>query len=173
MDIVTEKKCNGCGQEKQRSDFNKDKQKKDGISNFCKRCRSEQNKEYVKNNKEKVLASRDRYRRANMEKYRQYSNKYSASNREKRKGYRLFYKYGISQEQYDEMLDRQKGVCKVCGKPEEGKALAVDHNHHTGQVRGLLCSYCNQALGLAQDSLEIVKKMVDYLEEYEPIKEPA
>ncbi len=59
--------------------------------------------------------------------------------------------------QYDEMLEAQDGACAICLWPEtvmrQGEliALAVDHDHHTGQVRGLLCHRCNVALVLVED----------------------
>jgi len=63
-------------------------------------------------------------------------------------------KYGIDLEQYNEMLLKQKGLCAICGLPSVDrnqwgmKSLAVDHNHVTGEIRGLLCSKCNRAIGL-------------------------
>jgi len=58
-------------------------------------------------------------------------------------------KYGVTQEVYDAMFKQQNGVCKICKQTERGryKNLAVDHNHTTNEVRGLLCRRCN--LGLA------------------------
>lgn len=56
------------------------------------------------------------------------------------------------------MLDFQDGKCGVCRKPENGKALAVDHCHETGRVRGLLCSKCNTAIGLLKDSRELLQR---------------
>lgn len=57
-------------------------------------------------------------------------------------------KYGITEEQYEELLHQQGGSCGVCGKHESTfpVRLAVDHNHRTGEVRGLLCNYCNHRL---------------------------
>src|SRR3546814_5310518 len=57
-------------------------------------------------------------------------------------------KYGITIEQYDELLKKQGGGCGLCGKTpeEEGKSLAVDHNHVTNEIRGVLCSYCNHRI---------------------------
>src|SRR6476469_6189244 len=60
--------------------------------------------------------------------------------------------YGITFEEYDFMLDRQNGVCAIC-KGVHGRRLAVDHNHETGKVRGLLCGSCNAALFLLEDSI--------------------
>lgn len=62
--------------------------------------------------------------------------------------YNLRKNYGLTSEQYVQMLDDQKGVCAICANPPpEGKKLHVDHNHTTGEVRRLLCSRCNGALG--------------------------
>ena len=85
--------------------------------------------------------------------------------------------YGISLDEYNVMLAEQDGRCAICGKtPEENtviaKALAVDHNHDTNVVRGLLCANCNVAVGFIEDAqkrigtwLETVEKMGDYLGE--------
>lgn len=54
--------------------------------------------------------------------------------------------FGITWEQYDQMLSSQGGVCALCGDPPKGKRLAVDHDHKTGKVRGLLCSFCNHRI---------------------------
>ncbi len=53
---------------------------------------------------------------------------------------------GVTDEQYEEMLDEQGGVCALCGQPPKTRRLHVDHDHRTKQVRGLLCYRCNRAL---------------------------
>jgi hypothetical protein len=60
--------------------------------------------------------------------------------------YRLKYGYGITPEQYDEILADQLWGCAICGKSE--KILSVDHSHDTGEIRGLLCTTCNLHLGI-------------------------
>lgn len=77
----------------------------------------------------------------------------------------LKYLYGITPEQYDEMLKAQGGVCKICLGPDNGpwKRLAVDHCHKTGRVRGLLCAKCNKGLGQFEDDPERLKKAITYL----------
>lgn len=82
---------------------------------------------------------------------------------------RLLWLFGISQEQYDEMLARQNRVCAICQEPQawnrrEGDILVVDHDHSTGQVRGLLCHACNQALGLMRDNPDVLRRAAAYVE---------
>jgi hypothetical protein len=73
-------------------------------------------------------------------------------------------KYGISIEQYETMLKVQGGGCAICGEQcKTGKALAVDHCHKTGVVRGLLCGRCNKGLGLFGDRPGLLRKAADYL----------
>ena len=91
------------------------------------------------------------------------------ANPDKLKAYKRKCAYGITSEQYDELLLRQDGRCAVCGQPERrlmrGKvtALSVDHNHVTGRVRGLLCSNCNMAVGFVGESIEISERLTKYL----------
>lgn len=81
-------------------------------------------------------------------------------------------RYGITIEQFDEILAAQGGVCAICSKKEtalhhitgEARHLAVDHCHSGGQVRGLLCTPCNQILGLAGDDPDLLRKAATYLE---------
>lgn len=71
----------------------------------------------------------------------------------------------FSDSQYDAMLESQGGVCACCGeKPSADKRLAVDHDHATGRVRGLLCTRCNFGIGCARDSVGTLRLWVAYLE---------
>lgn len=77
--------------------------------------------------------------------------------------------YGISLEDYEYLQKSQGNVCAICGKEETAtnqygvKNLSVDHDHATGQVRGLLCSKCNMALGLLNEDVFIMNKMISYI----------
>ncbi len=73
--------------------------------------------------------------------------------------------YGITLDDYNKMFAEQEGKCSICGTHQcaTGRALAVDHDHETGKVRGLLCSNCNTALGKFNDDVELLKKAIDYL----------
>ncbi len=51
--------------------------------------------------------------------------------------------FGISEEEYTQMLLKQNGVCAICGEAEKRRNLAIDHDHHTGKIRALLCMRCN------------------------------
>jgi hypothetical protein len=67
---------------------------------------------------------------------------------------------------YEILLEQQKGCCTICLKTESRKGaphLSVDHNHKTGDIRGLLCSKCNIGLGYFNDDKTLLKKAIDYL----------
>ena len=74
-------------------------------------------------------------------------------------------KYGIGLDFYEHLLKIQDGRCAICGDMEDGRALAVDHDHVTGQVRGLLCASCNNGLGRFKDDPERLKAALRYLED--------
>ena len=92
----------------------------------------------------------------------------------KDKGLRKF--FGIGLTEYNEKHSAQQGLCAICGNEETTrhvgkdtpKNLAVDHNHATGQIRGLLCRGCNQGIGNFKEDLQRLKKAVAYLESYIP-----
>lgn len=77
--------------------------------------------------------------------------------------YELRRRYGITMAEYLVMHEAQSGRCAICGKPENGKRLAVDHDHETGEVRGLLCQNCNRGLGLFVDNPELLERASAYL----------
>lgn len=80
--------------------------------------------------------------------------------------------FGISIETYNALLDVQNGRCAICHQKETDtlrgkvKSLAVDHDHNTGKIRGLLCSSCNKAIGFLRDNPEIALRAATYLEEH-------
>lgn len=85
--------------------------------------------------------------------------------RKRRQRTDLLKKFGINADQYDAMLKEQNNVCAICSKPELcNRLLAVDHNHVTKKVRGLLCTNCNMAIGKFQDSINNLKKAIEYME---------
>lgn len=76
-------------------------------------------------------------------------------------------KYKITVEEYEDLLIRQNGVCAICRTASTatkgGRRLAVDHDHKTGKVRGLVCMKHNALLGCADDSEVILLSAIDYL----------
>jgi hypothetical protein len=81
-------------------------------------------------------------------------------------------RYGLTLEAYDRLLQLQDGRCAICGKTDNGNArcepLFIDHNHQTGQVRGLLCSRCNHAIGLFHEDLDALGAAIQYLSRHQP-----
>lgn len=83
-----------------------------------------------------------------------------------RRGEYLVRKYGITLFQYERLLKGQGGGCAICDKTpeEEGKSLAVDHDHVSMEIRGVLCSFCNHRLvGRLRDS-DLLRRVADYLD---------
>ena len=74
--------------------------------------------------------------------------------------YNIQRKYGLNKEQYLDLLDRQGGTCALCDSTID---LVVDHDHETGQVRGILCRIHNVAIGVLGDTHESIRRALDYL----------
>lgn len=70
--------------------------------------------------------------------------------------------YGITEEQYNNMILSQNNLCAICNKPSN-KTLHIDHDHETGQVRGLLCSNCNTGIGFFKEDVAALTKAIEYL----------
>tara|TARA_R110002020_G_C15769341_1_gene727985 strand:- start:41 stop:286 length:246 start_codon:yes stop_codon:yes gene_type:complete len=80
--------------------------------------------------------------------------------------------YGITIDQYEEMLAAQEGCCSICKihvstLPGRFGVLHVDHNHETGKVRELLCHKCNVGIGMFKEDPKILAKVLDYLKKHE------
>lgn len=73
-------------------------------------------------------------------------------------------KYGISENQYLQMLKDQNNACAICKRDRSHfkRNLAVDHDHKTGQVRGLLCFFCNKRV-VGRHTAESILKLIKYL----------
>lgn len=72
--------------------------------------------------------------------------------------------YGLTLEDYREMLKNQNNACKICqAPPKEKRRLCVDHCHKTGKVRGLLCDKCNKAIGLLNDDIKLFENVIEHL----------
>jgi len=95
-------------------------------------------------------------------KQRDYNRRYKAKDKDRR----LRQIYGVSLQQYERMHAEQDGRCAVCLRDVilHDKMTHLDHCHVTGKVRGILCHFCNTALGKFGDNTEILKRAIDYLE---------
>jgi hypothetical protein len=113
----------------------------------CKKCRYEDALTYRKLNRANHLKQSRNYEKNNTKR---------RSSRFKER----LNKYGITIEQYEEILKKQSGLCAICNRK---KRLCIDHCHKTGKVRGLLCFNCNALLGQANDSIEIIDSSKAYL----------
>jgi hypothetical protein len=106
------------------------------------------------------------------DKVRQKSIKWYHNNIEKKKiydkQYQLNKRFNITTEKYNEMFLKQNGCCAICGKHQKKfkKAFAVDHCHKTGEIRGLLCSNCNRAIGYLYDNILYLNSAIQYLNKY-------
>lgn len=102
-----------------------------------------------------------------------YDKEYKVLRADHIRSHRLKTEFGIDLEEYQRLFLTQNGVCDICAKPEtemrsnKVKWMAVDHNHTTGAVRGLLCTACNKMIGLAGDSKDTLAKAIKYLEKHE------
>ena len=132
---------------------------------IAKQKRKEYSKQYYEKNKEKCKERTKEHPscKAAREKYR---NK--PETKVKLRNQRLLRNYGITNEDYEAMLEEQRFCCAGCGlhQNETDKKLNVDHDHNTGAVRGLLCGNCNRALGLIRDNLQTLANLQTYLEKY-------
>lgn len=77
--------------------------------------------------------------------------------------YHLKKNYGITIEEYDTLLASQDGTCNICGGGTSKRHFAVDHNHRTGQVRGLLCARCNSGLARFMDRQSNLERALGHL----------
>lgn len=101
--------------------------------------------------------------RLNTAKWRRENQQHIMDNR---LSYYARWKYGITQEEFDALLEQQGGRCAICRTTDTSphKRFSIDHCHERGHVRGLLCHYCNVALGALKDRPELLRVAADYLE---------
>jgi hypothetical protein len=71
--------------------------------------------------------------------------------------------FNLSIEEYDRILNHQNGNCAICCRPPRKTRLAVDHDHKTGKIRGLLCWVCNKTLGMFRDDANRIENCLSYI----------
>ena len=134
-------------------------------TSLCRDCWSAHYRKWKTENKASVMIARKVYYEKNKEDSLRYSRKRYAENPLRSKDMRLRRIFGITLSQYEDMFRLQNGGCAICHKQNlNGRRLAVDHNHATGTVRGLLCHKCNVGLGHFFDNAEAIRAAADYLE---------
>jgi protein-arginine kinase activator protein McsA len=178
---VPEKKvCKRCGLEKNAAEFNLHHAKIKGESKYrgeCKSCQALWRKEnaeqirirskiYNDNHVEQRKAKKREYlsNPDNLEKSRAYAREYAKKNPHLQRE-RLFKQYGLTAQQYEDMLKSQNFGCAICGAKKNGrkKNFVIDHCHSSNKVRGLLCTQCNAGLGNYKDSPDLLRKAINYL----------
>ena len=140
------KTCSKCKVEKPLADFSRRAASRDGLEFRCRPCNQ---------------AAKKAYRAAYPDRIRERNRRYQRSGDYYRR--RRLSAYGITLEEYNTMLAAQGGGCAICGNPPGARSLHVDHDHATGEVRGLLCIGCNVALGGFRDDPELLARAIDYL----------
>jgi len=147
------KKCKVCLREKSVADFNKSAAYRDGLAHLCRACQGERAKRYYRGHRrEKILKAAKRWRLENPEEIA----------RSKRR-WQLRKLYGITLETYEALVADREHKCDLCGKAKH-RWLGVDHDHETGDLRGLLCTACNMALARLGDTEESLLRVVHYLQ---------
>jgi hypothetical protein len=138
----TVKQCRKCKEILNLEDFYRKNESKDGREGSCSSCRR----------KQMSAADKARYTTA----ARRHSH--------------LWNTYLIDQSIYDHILLMQDGHCACCPATVSGRAtdkyLIVDHDHKTGEIRGLLCHNCNIMLGSARDNLSTLQNGITYLSKF-------
>lgn len=132
------KTCTKCSIPKPFTDFHKGSNYADGYRSICKACMSAYYKQRNSQPKQKLKQREWSYRRL----------------------------YNITPAEYDQLLKKQGGGCAICGDTKTRKGsdhLHVDHDHQTGEVRGILCNHCNVALGYIKDKPDLLQKAINYL----------
>lgn len=165
------RECKKCKQLLDSSLFYKDSSRKDGLRWCCIPCTKNSKKLFRENNKEHIKQQKKqsylRHREKTLQKRRDSPVKY------KQRREQLLLTYKLTESDYDRMREEQNFRCAICDTHEQDvkrgqsasieTALHIDHCHTTNKVRGLLCMNCNNLLGKANDSTNILHKAINYL----------
>jgi hypothetical protein len=186
------KTCTKCHIEKPEEAFPKNKKARDGRGSWCRQCASILIARWAKLHPENRRLSTQRWQKANPEKVKHTTAEYREKNRKSlrakytiwarnhpdvRRADWLRFNYGITIDEYRAMLAIQNGRCAICKTDKPGsfknKYFHVDHDHKTGEIRGLLCLKCNTAIWMMNDDPELLLAAVDYLYKRVTFREKA
>jgi Recombination endonuclease VII len=143
MKICTKPTCHAGGREQPLENFGVDRQKKDGRRSWCKTCTNITSTAYQQRQRAENAEDYKRRRQATWTKYR----------------------YGMTLNELQALLDAAGMKCEICSKPFESRTDAhVDHCHASKKIRGILCLTCNNGLGAFYDKPELLRQAADYLE---------
>lgn len=156
------KTCTTCSKQQTLDSFYSDNKCPDGKRAQCKSCVKLTKRAYFDKHRERELGKLKTWKKNNPDKVK-------AGN--------LRNLYGITPEQHQSMITKQNNCCAICNRQQvdnvvdkrnnKPRDLAVDHSHQTGLIRGLLCYYCNIAVGQLKDSVQTAERLVEYLKKYE------
>lgn len=149
------KLCSKCKTEKPLEEMaSRGTSKKTGLQlrkSICKKCQNRMREESRKVNKTEARAASNKRRQ----------DRFKMNHGDRRRDEKLMGTYGITLEDYNNMLASQNNRCLICG--DIRYKLHVDHNHETGKVRGLLCNSCNTGIGLLKENENILLSAIEYL----------
>lgn len=160
----------------------------------CHQCKIDKDRRWKNRNKEQHIATSKRWKKENREhylewqrqdrekdpeKYRKWSRELKSKNRKKIRKQEICRIHGLKLDQYEQMIIDQENKCYICGKEEQTRGrggdimpLCVDHCHKSEaegnyKVRKLLCRMCNQGIGFFKDDIDLMKKIISYIEEHQ------
>ncbi|MEA2702103.1 MAG: hypothetical protein QOD63_48 [Actinomycetota bacterium] len=168
------KVCKKCGLTKPIDDFYRSPGMRDGRRNDCKACNLASKHERYLANPEAAKARVKRWQQENPERYRENQRRMRATpaGKERQRAGHLKRKDGITLKQYNELLASQGGCCAICGRePRPDISLHLDHDHESGELRGILCFRCNNALGDFDDDPSLLHAALAYLRSYQPVED--
>lgn len=127
--------------------------------------RSTQKKQHYVEHRIEICERQGQYHKEHKLERHLYNKKYRLDNQIKLKQHYLKKHYNITLDDYNALFETQKGCCAICGEHQKyfKRSFAVDHNHETGKIRGLLCSKCNTTLGNVHDDISILENAIKYL----------
>ena len=170
------KKCSRCQVEKPHEEFYKHKGRNDGIDDSCVVCkkaarRTPHAKELARA-RAKIRWSRPDQQELNRKRSRDF--RYSEKGQVYILKDYLRRNYNLTIQQYNKMFADQGGCCAICKKHETEfkKRLSIDHDHITGEVRELLCQFCNTSLGNFDDNEDRLMEAVNYLRKHKLKSKP-